>query len=331
MKAVQRPARDEVAIGNLPSAASTPKTSTTSGRPQDHSPLYEESLRIASRLLDSVSQGLRRVPQGVRYAPADMITLPLAHVWSRRETIARNYALMLDTSLGDPRVWQLTAASIRNFGHMSVDFLRTRTMPDDDLMQRVTRAGEDAFREVRSHGRGVIFALPHAGCWDVAAVYARAYGAPITVVTEDNWATQLVAGSRADRGITLAPRDRSLRQLFRALRHNECVVMLADLANAGVQTTDVPFFGRPAPFPDGPARLSQRTGAPIMVVTCVRRPGERYYIEAQPPISVDPALSADDAIVDLTARMVQGFERVIKRDPDQWYPFHPVWPESAWR
>lgn len=325
MKTAQQSTRTEQTPASPQPADIQPKSTAS----HQHSALYDNSLVVAARMLDVVSQGLRRVPPRVRYAPADVLTTPLARLWSRREIVARNFALMLDTSLGDPRVWHLTSASIRNFGHMAIDFLRTRTMPDEELMQRVTRVGEEAFHEVLSHGRGVIFALPHAGCWDVAAVYARAYGAPITVVTEDNWATQLVAGSRAEHGVTLAPRDRSLRQLFRALRSNECVVMLADMANDGVQTLDVPFFGRPAPFPDGPARLSQRTGAPIMVVACVRRPGERYYIEAQPPISVDTSLPPEDAITDLTARMAQGFERIIARDPDQWYPFHPIWPERA--
>lgn len=292
---------------------------------QRHSRFYTTSLRYASRLLDLTSDGLRRVPARLRYAPADLVTVPLASLWSRRTLIARNYSLMLDTSLGDPRVWHLTRTSLRNFGRMSIDFLRTRTLPDAEVLARVDVTGADDFHAVLARNRGVIFALPHAGCWDVAAVFAQAYGCRLTVVTEDNWATELVAGSRADRGVTLAPRARSLRLLFRALRRNECVVMLADMANEGVQTIDVPFFGRPAPFPDGPARLSQKTGAPIMVISCMRRPAERYAMVARTPLYADPSLPQEDAVVDLTARMAQGFEDAVRADPDQWYPYHPIW------
>jgi KDO2-lipid IV(A) lauroyltransferase len=173
----------------------------------------------------------------------------------------------------------------------------------------------------------VIFALPHVGSWDVAAAFAQALELKLTVVTESNWVTELVAGSRTQHGVTLAPRDRSLRPLFQALRRNECVVMLSDVAHEGIQTMDVDFFGRPAPFPMGPARLAQRTGAPILVVTSVRQDDGTYLIAAGEPLVPDDSHPPEEEIARLTAEVACGFERIIRNAPDQWYPFGRVWRE----
>ena len=330
--------------------------------------LYDLSLRIAGSLMDGVSVGMRWLPQGWRYRLADTLTEPLLWLWrinGRRSVIARNYATMLGAVAvgeasapqipGMPAVasiapiapiapivthqdkqfainiqaHELARASVRNYGRMAVDFLAARTMRTEDILAWAHPQGEEYFAQVMDAGRGVIMALPHVGSWDVGAVFAQAYGCKLTVVTERNWVTELVAGGRRSLGVTLAPRDsgpQALRRLFAALRRNECVVMLGDLANEGVQTMQTPFFGRLSPFPMGPARLAVRTGAPILVVASVRQPYGAYLVQAQPPLYADPAQSRDDAVAGLTEAVAAGFARIIAAYPDQWYPFHPIWP-----
>ena len=319
--------------------------------------LYHLSLRIAGKLMDGVSVGMRWLPQTWRYRLADTLTEPLLWLWrlnGRFSSISRNYATLLGalasreqsapqfpgmpvvTSVVTHRDAQLAIqarelarASVRNYGRMAVDFLAARTMQNEDILAWAHPQGEEHFARVMRAGRGVIMALPHVGSWDVAAVFAQAYGCKLTVVTEQNWVTELVAGGRRSLGVALAPRDagpQALRSLFAALRRNECVVMLSDLANEGVQTMDAPFFGRPAPFPMGPARLALKTGAPILVICSVRQPDGSYLVQAQAPLYADAALPREEAVARLTRAVAAGFERIIAAYPDQWYPFHPIWP-----
>lgn len=285
------------------------------------------SLAAAGALLDAVSSGIGRLPTEWRYRSADLITAPLARLLtSRRHTIAANYAIMLGVDADDPLARWLATESIVNYGRMAIDFLASRTLSPAEALARTTTHGEEHLRNALCDGKGVIFALPHFGSWDMAAVLAAAFDCKLTVVTESDWLTELVAGSRKHAGVTLAPRDRSLRLLFRALARQECVVMLTDVINDGVQAIDVPFFGHPAPFPLGPARLAERTGAPIMVAAAWRTSNYTYRIEGQPPLRPDPRRSTEENVYALTAEIARGFERVITRSPEQWYPFHPIWP-----
>ncbi|HEU5346638.1 MAG TPA: lysophospholipid acyltransferase family protein [Ktedonobacterales bacterium] len=287
------------------------------------------SLAAAGVLLDGVSAGAHWLPATSRYAISDGVVWALGPLLARPR---RDAELNFRRVVGPERAAAASHGSLRNYGRMAMDFLASRMMAPKEILALADTVGVERLEAAMARGRGVIFALPHAGCWDVAAAFAQAYGCQLTIVTESDWGTELVAGSRRSRGVTLAPRNQSLRSLFRALRRQEFVVMLSDIAPAGVQTVDVEFFGAPAPFPVGPARLALTTGAPLMVIQCIRLPGGRYRLEAQEPL-YPPERSRDseaDALA-MTAAMAAGFERIIRADPEQWYPYHPVWPASAGR
>jgi phosphatidylinositol dimannoside acyltransferase len=289
------------------------------------------SLVVASRLMNGVSRCLRLLPGSLRYLPADCVTLPVSYLLvGKLHTARRNYATAFGLDVSDARTHRLARRSIRNYGRMAIDFLVARTASSAELAGRTASAGLDYYTAALQDNRGVIFVMPHLGSWDVAAVLAGAYSAKLTIVTESNWGTELVAGARVGHGVTLVPRDRSLRALYRALARKEAVVLLADMANDDVQTVDVPFFGKPAPFPVGPARLAVRTRAPILVVSCVRHPNRTYLrtylIEAQAPLRADPAKSEDENVLALTSAMAAGFARAITAHPEHWYPYHPMWP-----
>jgi lauroyl/myristoyl acyltransferase len=286
--------------------------------------LGEYALVSARWLLGMVSRGVRRLPLAQRYRLADSITSPLAWLWLTRSNVsAENFAVVL----GAPRVTgyarQLARASIQNFGRMAMDFLAVCSMGDAEVLEWVTTVHAEYFYQAQQKRRGIILLLPHLGSWDVAAAYAQAIGCRLTVVTQTDWAAQVVAGARNARGITLAPRQGSLRVLFRTLARNDCVAILCDVAPSDLETVDVPFFGRLAAFPTGPARLAQRTGAPILVVSSVRLPGWRYQLTVQPPLLVEGAVN--DAVYQATAAIANSFEQIIAARPEQWYPFHPVW------
>ncbi len=302
---------------------------TRSLRAQHASPrskAYTLSLSWASHLMDLVSYGLRRLPPARRYSASDAITWTVARLMpARRRLVERNFAQMLGVQFDHPRARQLAEASFRNYGRMAVDFLIVRTMMNEEIWSWVRPGGEETFKELLKEGRGEIFALAHAGSWDVAAAFALAYGLRLTIVTESNWGTQLVAGSRLERGLYLAPRDRGLRQVFRALGRNEMVAIMSDIVPEGVQSVEVPFFGRPARFPLGAARVAYRTGSPILVVSSFRMPDHSYVVAAERPVRVDRSLPEDEALRKATAEIVREFENLIRKYPDQWYPFGRIW------
>jgi len=203
---------------------------------------------------------------------------------------------------------------------MAIDFLWVRGLSNAQVAAVTELEGEAHLWEAFDAKRGVVLVLPHLGCWDVAAARASAAGVPITVVTEASWAARLTLDSRRRPGVSIVPRDHSVRPLLRALSRGEGVVLLSDLPRPGLSTVEVPFFGDRASMPDGPARVSLRTEAPVVAVACVRTSVGRYRVVFRPPLWADGS-----TVQSLTSRVALDFERLIRDHLDQWYPFGHIW------
>lgn len=169
-------------------------------------------------------------------------------------------------------------------------------------------------------GVGMIGITGHCGNWEWIA-HAIALRTPVTVmhrerdeVEMNEFATSLraYAGiSTIDRGSTAAGRE-----MIRALRSGSILAFLID-QNIRAESVKVPFFGRPALTPVGPAKLAVRMGVPITRMFGERR-GDTLHIRILEPILV----STDDDPVALTARLTADIEAQIRRVPEQWVWMH---------
>ena len=107
--------------------------------------------------------------------------------------------------------------------------------------------------------------------------------------------------------------------------------MVAMLIDAGIDragSIPVDFFGRPTLFPDGPARLSRLTGAPLVFALAVRRPGGRFKAFVLSPLLPDRDLPANEDVARLTQAQALAFEGFVRRFPAQWYAFRRIWPDG---
>jgi KDO2-lipid IV(A) lauroyltransferase len=84
---------------------------------------------------------------------------------------------------------------------------------------------------------------------------------------------------------------------------------------------EIPFFGRPAPTPVGPAKLAIRSGA-LALAGFIHRDAEGIqHVRFQEP--VDTAVMSDP--LELTTFMTRAIEEQIRRVPDQWVWMHDRW------
>jgi KDO2-lipid IV(A) lauroyltransferase len=90
-----------------------------------------------------------------------------------------------------------------------------------------------------------------------------------------------------------------------------------DFESEGVM---VPFFGRPAFTPVGPARLALRRRCQMIPVFDHRLPDGRHLVEILPRLE----LPGDEAAA--TATLTEVIETQIRRFPEQW-----VWMHRRWR
>ncbi|MEX0786835.1 MAG: lysophospholipid acyltransferase family protein, partial [Dehalococcoidia bacterium] len=184
--------------------------------------------------------------------------------------------------------------------------------------------------EAVESGRGVLIVTMHFGVWDLGAGALAAHDYPINVIVDtfrDAKLDRLVHSSREKLGMKVIPRERVGIGVFRALRRGEILAMLIDVPPED-QVVTVDFFGRPAQFSAAPARIALRTGAWVVPAMVLRGPEEDQLI--RPIIDVrsvryEPTGDEEHDVHALTQQIAGALEAALRRHPEQWYLFHPLW------
>ncbi|MBV9101019.1 MAG: lysophospholipid acyltransferase family protein [Candidatus Dormibacteraeota bacterium] len=239
-----------------------------------------------------------------------------------RRRAARNFRRLIP-ALDADAAQRLARRSYRQYVEMIFDSIWADAMPNEQILRVVRVSGRE---HLDTGGRGGILAISHFGNWDMAASAALALGVRMTTVMAriiTPGLTRMVALSRQRKGLELYTPQQAARGLLRALRRGRFVALMVDIPEAG-PTVTVPYCGGEVRFSAVPARLAAVTGAPLLPVACWRE-GDHWALEIQPPLEV---LEGDDEPA-VMARIAAQLEPYVRRHPQQWYPFHEVYADSA--
>lgn len=288
---------------------------------------------ILPRLFRLGNWVMRALPPGVRYPLAAVTGRCAFFVMPRRRRVAfENFAQVLNLPPNDPQVRRTAQHAFGNYFKMFADFMLMFTLTPEQIRRMVRPQGRERLDRALAQGKGAIVVTAHVSNWDILAAASASYGYPVSAVTNElpsDGLNELVIASRERIGmkmIGLGPG--SLRQILKALARNEVVALASDLYS-GDRGVRVPFFNRPATFPSGPAAIALKTGAPIIPVWIRRQPDNLYVAEVEDPIEVSRTGDTARDIQVTTERIVEFFERIIRREPDQWLVFLPVWRPEA--
>jgi len=202
-----------------------------------------------------------------------------------------------------------------------MDFLLIESLTPQEVVERITIDGREHLDAALARGHGAIMAAPHMGSWDMAGAYAGAVGYPISAVAEKfpGSLNDAVVRTRRRFGMNVITLGRSaIRAITEALQANHIVALLCDLEQG--PGLDVRFFGRHAIVPGGPAALALKTGAALMPACQYAVAPGRHHIHLEPALAVNEG----DTKERLMQRVIDRFEEFIKKRPDQWYAFRPM-------
>lgn len=231
------------------------------------------------------------------------------------------------------QIRRLTLATFRHYGQYLLDYMMLPRLDSRLLASLIGKAeGEASLARALEEGNGAIVVTPHLGHWELGGALLSSHGFPVCVATAPEPDPRVRAFREAMRArigvqsLTIETRDSglSLLPLLAALRQNQVVALLADREPFGA-TAEVAFFGRPTPFPLGPAILGRLSGAPIVPVYVTLNKDWVYDALAHDPIRVRRSNDRDGDLREATQSLASRFEAEIARHPDQWYNFFDFW------
>jgi KDO2-lipid IV(A) lauroyltransferase len=115
--------------------------------------------------------------------------------------------------------------------------------------------------------------------------------------------------------------------MMQTLRRNELVAMLVDRPYAGSGEC-VDLFGHKTEFSTAPALLAYHTGASVLPAFVVHDGEGGYRTMAEAPIPMENGADLRAALTLNTQRIASVFEGVIRRHPEQWFNYVPLFNES---
>jgi lauroyl/myristoyl acyltransferase len=250
---------------------------------------------------------------------------------SRRLMVERNLRRVVGPQLQGRELRKMVDDTFESYVRYWGESFRLPGTPPQVLDAGITTDGLQHVLDARAAGTGIIMAMPHLGSWEWAAFWLAAYhDIPITAVVEPVEPPELAkwfVDLRKSIGINVVPLGPSAgTEVARALKANHLVCLLCDrdLTGSGV---DVMFFGEKTTVPGGPATLALRTGAPLCP-TAVYFDGDGRHGVALPPLDTERRSTLRADVARVTQDLVDSFEGLIRKAPEQWHLLQPNWPSD---
>lgn len=185
----------------------------------------------------------------------------------------------------------------------------------------------DADRVLASNG-GIIFATAHTAGWEsLGGLLTRQHRKSVMIVMRrerSEEARKLHDAIReAEGGVRIVHVEGdplASLPLVRHLRNGGVVAVQIDRVPVGMCRRVVRLFGAPGAVPEGPLRLAQLTGAPIVPVFSARTGHRRYEVHLRAPISVARRADAE-AIDEAAQRLADTLGDFVSAHPTQWFAF----------
>jgi len=220
----------------------------------------------------------------------------------------------------------LSRESMQSYARYWMEAFRLPVIPVSRLLQDTVVSGSiKTALDFLDAGRGVIFALPHMGNYDQAAVWIINQGVgSFTTVQErlkpESLYEKFVA-FREGLGMEVLPASggvvRAFGTLSERLRAGKLVCLVSDRDVTG-SGTEVEFFGEKARMMAGSAALAERTGAALFPASLWFE-GEGWGVHVYDEIPVPPEGDRKQKVAAMTQGMATCFEAGIREHPADWH------------
>ncbi|MFN8587996.1 MAG: lysophospholipid acyltransferase family protein [Candidatus Eisenbacteria bacterium] len=241
-----------------------------------------------------------------------------------RVKVARDNLAQAFPELPEAAREEILRRTYREVGRIAIEygqFARLANEPTDAVFERIVGV-EHAQSLV---GRGTVMFSGHYGNLELFAAHVARYN-PVDLLVKPQsnpLVDKLIVKLRRQCGVGVIPTGGGVKQIFRSLRAGRWVAMAAD-QDARRHGVFVPFFGRLASTPEGPARISLQTGAPLLFGHVRRRPDGRHDVFLDPPREPrGPA--TDENVHELVAWYTSRLEEIIREQPEHWFWLHRRW------
>lgn len=245
----------------------------------------------------------------------------------RKRQVLQNITLSFPEKSGK-EVHAIARKTYKTFTKVFVDMFFISKMPDLEI-EKMLIYDKEMIDKTLAKGRGLVLLSAHFGNWELSALaFAKKYTVALIVAKQSNYLVDMMINSFRNRnGFNVIDFQRddkmSFRHIIKALRKNQVLAILGD-QDAGHQGIFLPFFGRLASTPKGPAFFAIHAGSPIITAFGVRQKDGTMKMKVE-EIPMPNTGNEEKDIEIINSIYNSRLEEVIRENPEQWFWFHRRW------
>lgn len=232
----------------------------------------------------------------------------------------------------EPRVRDVARASYAHLARVTVEASLLANEGEAGVMRRFEPCPDWGVVEAAlAEGKGICMVTGHFGNWELAGAYCAARltragsGLEAIVRSQSNpLFERYINRAREALGMIVVPDAEAVRRTPRALKSGRAVAFVMDQGVIGLASTFVPFFGRLAKTPRGPAVFALRFGSPVVFAAAVRQPNGQYRLHLE-RVPVTPVGDRDYDVDMIVAAYTATLERWVRQYPEQYFWQHRRW------
>ena len=285
--------------------------------------------RTLYRALVLISAIGRRIPLRIGQFLGRALGRLAWHVARRERKKALAHVAIAFPEFSDSQRRETIRAMFRHLGMSVFELAWLPNLTATNFLERSHFEGHARLLEIIDSGRGVVIFTAHCGNWEWLSFATGLLGRPVSVLQRERDSPEMnryITELRARAGVHTIDRgsSASARDMIQAIRRGGILAFVID-QNIRAESVRVPFFGKDALTPIGPAKLAVRTEAVVVPAFAERLRDGTHRLVFLDPIEC----KRDDDPTALTAKVTKLIEEQIRRVPDQWVWMHDRWRERA--
>ncbi|MGI8843672.1 MAG: lysophospholipid acyltransferase family protein [Gemmatimonadaceae bacterium] len=245
----------------------------------------------------------------------------------RRNVVEKQVAAAFP-ELGAAAVTAITRGAYEHLGRVTGESAVVPSLGREGVLEMFEAVeGWEHIERPMDAGRGLVLVGGHFGNWELSGTYLAARGVPVDVIVRrmsnplfDAYLNAL----RLKLGMTVVYDNEAVRRTPRALAAGRAVGLLADQGGKGIAAIHVPFFGRPARTPHGPAVFALRGNTPMVFIAAVRVESGRYRMIVE-PVPLEQTGERERDVEALVRRYTGVLEKWVRAYPEQYFWHHHRW------
>ena len=221
-----------------------------------------------------------------------------------------------------------------NLGMTAMEILYMPALNKENIRGLVSFDRPGVLWEALAKKHGVVMLACHMDNWEWLGAALALNGFPLSAVEKpqpnpvySDFMNELRRGVGQE---ILAGGTNEILGCARAMKKGRMLGLIAD-QDGGYNGIFVPFFGKMASTPEGPAYFARKFKAPVVPIFIVRKPsGYGDEVIVKDPIYYEDTGNREKDDYRITLQMTQEVEKIIRQYPDNWIWFQHRW-NTPWQ